>query len=265
MERDSSGPAVGGIFREIIDPLIAEGSACAPGAKLGNVHQLGFRDHVMFDLEACKRRHDVLVQEAGVDLLLFTQVIAPRVTGRGVDGLYLFSKDGLSYVEAKVVVDCTGDADVAHRAGFETVMGRGGLMSPTTLISFVEDVDRAPLAAYLEAGGDRRFRQLVRDLRDKGVWTYPEETIIVVPTLREDVFLINTRRQVGVDGTSARSMTEAAIEGRQQAQEFLERVLHPYYPGFAAARLRSTVSPISFAEVRRRPLATSIIKGGRDS
>ena len=252
-KRGKHGPAVAGFFKELVDQMVSDGSACTPGANLGGVNRLGLRDHVLFDIEACKRHLDDLVLGAGVKLLLFTGAVAPQMNGRKVEGVFLFNKDGLSFAEGKVVIDCTGDSDIAFRAGFATVKGRKdtGLMTPATVISFMEDVDREPLAKYLAEGGDRRFRGLVNELREKGIWTYPEETIIVVPTMRKDVFMINTRRQVGVDGTNARSLTDAMVHGRRDAQEFLDRVLRPYYPGFKNARLRRAASVVGIRETRK--------------
>lgn len=252
-KREGQGPAVGGFFRELVDRMVSEGSACRPGADLGGVNKLGLGGHVIFDIEACKRHLDNLVLEAGLELLLFTSAVAPCMNGKKLKGIFLFNKGGLSFVDAKVVVDCTGDADIVFQAGFETVKGRKntGLMTPTTVISFVEDVDHELLAKYLTDGGDRRFRSLVKELREKGIWTYPEETIIVVPTLRKGVFLINTRRQVGVDGTNARSLTTAMIDGRRDAQEFLDKILKPYYPGFKNACLRQTASVVGVRETRK--------------
>ncbi len=250
---EGKGPAVGGIFKELVDRMIGEGSACEPGANLGEVDKLGFPDHVLFDIEACKRHHDDLVRKAGVELLFFTSVLAPRMSGKKIEGVFLFSKDGLTFAKASMVIDSTGDADIAFRAGFKTVKGRKdtGLMTPTTVISFVEGVDRKPLGNYLAGGGDWRFRDLIRELREKGIWNYPEERIIVVPTLQKDVFMVNTRRQIGVDGTCAQSLTEAIISGRRDAQEFLDKVLIPYYPGFKNAHLRQTASVVGVRETRK--------------
>jgi len=248
-----NGPAVGGIFKELVKRMIAEGSACEPGMELGELKMLGFYDHILFDIEACKRHLDELVREAGVKLLLFTTAVAPLMNGRRVEGVFFYSKDGFSFARADVVIDCSGDADIVYRAGFETVKGRRdtGLMTPTTVISYIEDVDPGPLTEYLAAGGDRRFRNLVKELRKQGIWEYPEETIIIVPTLRRGVFMINTRRQVGIDGVQAESLTEAMVNGRRDAQEFLDKVLKPYCPGFKNAHLRQTGTTVGVRETRK--------------
>ncbi len=64
-----------------------------------------------------------MLEEAGADLLLHTLVADVIREGKRVTGLVIENKSGRQAVTANVVVDCTGDADVAARAGaaFDTV------------------------------------------------------------------------------------------------------------------------------------------------
>lgn len=254
-KRDNSGPAVAGIFAELVEGLVREGNAIrrGPGEDVDELKKLYGGPHIVFDIEACKRHHDRLVKDAGAEVLFFTQVASARRESDGVGGVFLFNKDGITFAEAKFFIDCTGDADLANRAGFETTKGRdnSGNMAPSTVISLVEDVDREPLIKYLNEGGDFRFRELVKRLRDEGTWTWDERTIITFHTNRRGVFMINSNRQVGVDGTCARSLSDAMMEGRAQAHEFLERVLKPHYPGFKNARLRRCAETVGVRETRQ--------------
>ena len=63
--------------------------------------------------------------------------------------------------------------------------------------------------------------------------------------------MINTRRQVGIDGVQAESLTEAMVNGRRDAQEFLDKVLKPYCPGFKNAHLRQTGTTVGVRETRK--------------
>ena len=58
-----------------------------------------------------------MLQESRVNLLLSTCVADPVMEGNCVRGLFVENKSGRQAVRAKVVVDATGDADVARRAG----------------------------------------------------------------------------------------------------------------------------------------------------
>jgi len=58
-----------------------------------------------------------MLQESGVKLMLSAFVADPLMEGNRVVGLFVENKSGRQAIRAKVVVDATGDADVAKRAG----------------------------------------------------------------------------------------------------------------------------------------------------
>ncbi|NWG14965.1 MAG: FAD-dependent oxidoreductase [Acidobacteria bacterium] len=59
----------------------------------------------------------MMLKEAGVDLLVSTYVTDPIMDGTSVRGVFVENKSGRGAVKAKVVIDATGEADVARRAG----------------------------------------------------------------------------------------------------------------------------------------------------
>jgi hypothetical protein len=244
-------PCVGGIFREIVDSLIERGEASPPDAEYGRLGR--FRGSNIFDIESLKRFLDGFAANAGVELRFFTQFLDADVEAGRIRGVFVAGKSGVSYAPCQVVVDCSGDADVAFRSGFETIKGRAatGLMTAGTLVSMIENVDIKAIEKHIADGGDYRFRPLVKELKEKGLWPYPEETIIIIPTFMENVVWNNTSRIVGLDGTNEQSLTEAMIYGRRNAYEFLEKVLRPYYPGFKKARLRWTAPYVGIRETRK--------------
>jgi len=58
-----------------------------------------------------------MLQESGVKLMLSAFAADPVMEGNRVVGLFVENKSGREAIRAKVVVDATGDADVAKRAG----------------------------------------------------------------------------------------------------------------------------------------------------
>ena len=72
------------------------------------------------DAELFKYVADVLVAEAGVIPMLHRPFVAPIVEGGEIRGVITESKAGREAILASRVVDCTGDADVAFRAGAPT-------------------------------------------------------------------------------------------------------------------------------------------------
>jgi ribulose 1,5-bisphosphate synthetase/thiazole synthase len=58
-----------------------------------------------------------MLKEAGVTLMLSAYVADPIIQGNKVCGVFVENKSGRQAVKAKVVIDATGEADVARRAG----------------------------------------------------------------------------------------------------------------------------------------------------
>ena len=75
-----------------------------------------------------------MLLEAGA-ALYFAHPIVDTVctdtpTGRRVDGVVVSTKDGLALLRAKIVIDCTGDADICAYAGFAYLTGDHGVVQP---------------------------------------------------------------------------------------------------------------------------------------
>lgn len=58
-----------------------------------------------------------MLKEAGVTLMLSAYVADPIMEGNKVRGVFVENKSGRQAVKAKVIIDATGEADVARRAG----------------------------------------------------------------------------------------------------------------------------------------------------
>lgn len=87
---------------------------------------------IKFNAEAFKRVADEMVIESGVKLFLHSLVADTIVDNDRIIGLIIESKSGRQAIMGKVVIDATGDADVAFHAGASTTKGRlfDGLTMP---------------------------------------------------------------------------------------------------------------------------------------
>ena len=70
-----------------------------------------------FDAERFKVVADKLVEEAGIHPMLHRTFVAPIMEGDTIRGVIVESKAGREAILARRVIDATGDADVAVRAG----------------------------------------------------------------------------------------------------------------------------------------------------
>ncbi|GAA1810680.1 FAD-dependent oxidoreductase [Planosporangium flavigriseum] len=248
-----------GVFEELILRMEAEGSAIHPSRVPAGSPYAGFitygHDKVTpFDPEAVKVVAAEMCLAAGVELLLHTLVVQPRLDGDRVTGVVVASKSGLEVLEASVIVDCSADADVAARAGAPVRVGRDadGLTQPMTLFFRVGNVDDAVVEEYVRAHPDDRrpFASIVEAARAAGEFTIPRRGVGLYKTLQSGIWRVNTTRVQRRDGTDVGDLTRAEIEGRRQVVElmgFFRRRL----PGFADCFLLDTAATIGVRETRR--------------
>ncbi|MGY8791449.1 MAG: FAD-dependent oxidoreductase, partial [Pseudomonadales bacterium] len=69
------------------------------------------------DSEGFKLVADALVEEAGIHPMLHRQFVAPIMEDTRITGIITESKAGREAILADCVIDATGDADIAYRAG----------------------------------------------------------------------------------------------------------------------------------------------------
>ena len=250
--------AVGGLFRSLAEEAAALGIARLP---LGTDYQTKYQPHgwfrgllegVPFDPCGMAAFLDRKMEEAGVRVLLDTQAAQPVVHDGRISHVVLANKDGLTAVSTRAVIDATGDADLAARSGCRVVCGRegDGLMAPASLEFLMDGVDMEALSAYIHEHDTPRFREEIRKLREAGEWPFPYDIMIAVETDRPGTVMVNTTRLVGVDGTSAASMSDGLRRGRREVLDLAD-VLRRRFPGFADARVKAVAPMLGVRETRR--------------
>jgi len=272
--RDGVYPVIGGIFTEIVEKMAAQGGAVrACDDPPSGTRHLGYASWhgrtVPFEYECCKRVMEQMVLQAGIKLRYFTSLLEPKVENDRIDGVFVHSANGIEYIQAQVLIDTTGDATLASRAGCPTVKGReeDGLMSAPTLIFTVEDVDSAAFEDYCRSTGDVRFRAAIAEFEKHSKWPFAFKAINCCEMIRRGSFFINTGQIVGIDGTNADDITAAMVKGREQSLELME-MLKRIVPGFAHARLTQTAPMLGVRDTRRiagqyRVTVDDVIKGVR--
>ena len=98
---------------------------------------------VQIDPELLTLTYIEMLEEAGVELLLYTTFCDVIMDGNTVTGVICHNKSGFSAFDARVIVDASGDGDVAEKSGAEFIKGResDGKMQPATLMFKVGGVD----------------------------------------------------------------------------------------------------------------------------
>lgn len=252
-----------GIFDELVKRLEEAGGAIHP-SKIGwATPQAAFirvgHDHVTpFDSEILKIIAEQMLLEAGVELLYYTQFIDCIVCDSCIKSVIAAKKEGLCAIQAKVYIDCSGDADVAEKAGVPIVKGRSkdGQMQPATMFFRVCNVDSDKVYKYVEECKALMgvpfhgvFSWLIEEGRKKGEWTIERDEMGTYETNRKGEWKLNTTRILHVDGTKSADLTRASIEGRLQTRQVYQ-FLKDHVPGFENAIMMDTGSVIGIRESR---------------
>jgi len=150
-----------GIAEEMLHLSIRYGPGDVPtGWREGRNAPEGSRYRVAFNPASFALALDEVLVEAGVELWLDTLVCAPVMEGERVAGLEVENKSGRGLLRARCVVDATGDADVAFRAGAPCAEA-GNWLSIWAVQASLEAAQRAvaqasgtPLLDCVRLGGD---------------------------------------------------------------------------------------------------------------
>jgi hypothetical protein len=229
------------------------------------------------DAEGFKLVADTLVEEAGIHGMLHRTFVAPIMDGHAVTGIITESKAGREAIRAHRVIDASGDADVAHRAGAPTFhTPREQMMAASVMFhlagvdkkAFIEGVKADPQSYKDWAGGGewnietggkeddmfspflkRPFEQAIKDglipstlTTLAGTWGAIHET--------GELTYMNLVHMDGIDGTDPDDLTRGEIEGRRQVMHAIE-ALRRYTPGCSGVRLRNFGMTLGIRDTRK--------------
>lgn len=186
-----------------------------------------------------------LCLQAGVSLLYhhtLTDVLHEQGT---INALILQSKSGFSAVKADMYVDCSGDADLAFRAGcaFEQG-GPSGHCQPMSLCFKLRGVERNRVPDI------ETINRLFNEAKARGEINNPRENVLIFDWLEPEVVHLNTTRVIRHDATNGEELSDAEIQARRQLRELL-RFLRAYVPGYEQVEIHSIAHHIGVRETRR--------------
>jgi len=188
-----------------------------------------------------------LCLEAGVKILYHHSVADVIMDGAKIDSLVLFSKSGFTAVKAKIFIDCTGDADVAARAGCDVEYGGpSGYCQPMTLCFKLSNV-KSDIEQHVTRA---ELTKLYEEAKVRGEIDCPRENVLLFHWLEKDVIHFNTTRVVKKSAIDGDELSEAEIDAHRQVREYLW-FLRKYAPGFEKAKIFSMGSHIGVRESRR--------------
>ena len=179
-----------------------------------------------FDPDGFKQASLDMVREAGVTLRLHSWFQSTIVEDGRAAGVIVETKEGPQAIRGDVVIDATGDLDVAASAGASFIEGA----FIVTTVSRMGGVD-TDAAERFQYGEPERFAALDREAKKLigGCWQY-----WWLKTPLPGVVWCNCPHMTGFDGMKVADLTAAEFEGRRRMQALLE-FARARVPGFERA------------------------------
>lgn len=239
---------VGGIPDDVVAGLRKLG----PVVERPNTYGAG--TGITYHPEHLKVVWESLVQQAGVSVLLHAFVQEAQLRDGRLGELLLATKAGLARVDASIVIDASGDADVCHHAGIGYELA--GDLEPAQSLTTTFRLVNVDMAVRNTVGKDALHR-LMAEAADSG-YDLPRrdgsDHITPVDGVTATVMtrIASTARAGGgvVNATDPAFLTEAEMSGRRQALEYV-RFLVDRVPGYEKAQLGALSTQLGIRETRR--------------
>lgn len=282
-----------GITQEIMDKLIDLGGAWGEKGRSTSC--------VLTDPEIVKYVVEEMCNEAGVDVWYQSLVTRPVIEQGKISGVLVENKSGQHLINAKVVIDATGDADVAARSGVPFEQGGpNGEVQPVTLTFVMAGVELDKTIAYMKENpeelhsGDiavwdklyhekqpinlNGFYKLISQAFENGDYPMalgaknPIPIFVISSVFRwgqiaEDQTFQIVDMAYNIDTTKGKDVSAALLNTRKQAM-LLAQFMRKYIPGYENAYLLQTASQLGIRESRRiigqYQLNQSDVEDGRD-
>lgn len=250
-----------GIVSEFVDRLQSQNAAVYPPSEdcvknwemwqkwsrwgCINFHETGMPQPIIhavaFDPDAWKRVSLDLVKECGVNLRLHSWFSEAIFEDGRVKGVVCQTKLGRQALMADMVIDATGDLDLAASAGADFVQGE----YIVTTVFRLCDVDTDKAEAF-EYANPEEYKKLDRQARRViggawGMWW--------LKTPLPGIVWCNCPHMTGYDGLSPEDMVAAEYEGRERMMNLLE-FARANIPGFENAKMLGAAEQMGIRQTR---------------
>lgn len=238
-----------GFADEFRKRLIARGGLTEP-------QRYGKTWTVTHDPHMWRETADDFLSDSKVSILYHSRAVGVLKDGDTVRGVIVDTKSGWARIEARLVIDASGDAEVIHRAGWATTKGQDGVTQNPTMIFRLGNVD---VDAYLDYWGENTISpeyviEALIEAESTGKYNLPRKKIWIFPTPRPNELMVNATRILGHDGrdldvTDPLDHTEAELVARHQVREYA-RFLKENVPGCANSYVVDTGVEVGIRQTR---------------
>ena len=205
--------------------------------------------NISFDPTQMALLLDELVLAENIDVLLYSIATEPIMDGDAITGVMVVNKSGTQAILAKVVIDCSGDGDIAARAGAPYEIGRpdNGVFQPMTMMFKIggvkDDYPRDDTIGF--------YRAICKEAPEDSVLKdvpFNHPAIIKLPRPGEALIQwTHVRYCLGCDGDQ---LTKATFNGRLQVKHAM-KYLAMIKPVLGEVYLLELPAVIGVRETRR--------------
>jgi len=251
---NSSRKVVGGIPDLVVEELVNRKAA------IFRPNTYGAGQGITYDPELLKVIWEELALSMGIQILFHSLVINVIVENERLTGVIFANKAGLHQIKADVIIDASGDADLAALAGvpYESAQDQPVQSLTTTFKMINVDVHKAKTVTK---------NQLQVLMESTSGYDLPRKEGSAHISPLANVMVTNMTRVINIDPNNIEALSAAEIEGRRQAFEYA-RFLVDQVPGYEKASLGGLSTQIGVRESRRiigqyRLSRSDVLKAGR--
>ena len=208
-----------------------------------------------------------MLDEAGVTTLCYLAAGDPIIENGRIKGVLVDTKTGRRALLAKVVIDATGDGDIAAKAGLPCEFGRksDGRVQGMTLMYALLGID-SDLAHKVSSEDLDALVARMRSLRDEGKFpAFNEGNTRALLSFAVDHYLWNMCPAAG-DPLDEEELTRLTAESREKIVAYLD-LWRREMPGYAEAEIEQTGFALGIRESRRigglKTLDAQMVLGAR--
>jgi hypothetical protein len=254
-------PLLGGIANELLTRLIEAGGAIEPSIWLKYTKIRS--NYIPTDPELLKLVCQFMIKEAGANLLLHSLGVGAILEDKRIKGIFIESKSGREALLSDVVVDATGDGDIAASAGAPYEISDNPL--PMTLMVILGNVNLEIAKDYYP--GSAGWKEIINKALEAGL---AREAILperpVAPALPTRFVYLppeeagkNWERTGETHGwaanfrgncTDIKDLNQAEIETRERLIPLI-KFLRSNVPGYEKCYLSATAAQVGTRESRR--------------
>lgn len=199
--------------------------------------------------EVFKLIADEAVVQAGVDILFHSLVVEVirETKGNRLSGVIVENKSGRCAFLGKIIIDATGDGEIAFKsnASYEIGDGKGRAQSLTTMFRMINvDLDKLRELDLWE------LKKKLEEAKQKGTINIHRVDPVIGPAIPPGITNANMTGIPDLSALDALHLTKAEIEGRRQVFEYLN-FLRKSVAGFERAEVSSIAAQVGVRETRR--------------